>query len=106
MPPRRSCFETKAKSLSPTGTGFQCHHGVPASQVSDAELEADFLVSMPPRRSCFRPSGVSSGCGIWCFNATTAFLLRLLAHHGVRVEMPFQCHHGVPASEEEEEEEA
>jgi hypothetical protein len=57
---------------------FQCHHGVPASK---GRIEMYFgykHVSMPPRRSCF-------SFGIWPrpwvrrgFNATTAFLLRVM----------------------------
>ena len=75
---------------------------------------------MPPRRSCFRPSGPRIRADLSGFNATTAFLLRegsllppvlqpgfnattaFLLPGGAAARdagwAQFQCHHGVPAS--------
>ncbi len=75
MPPRRSCFPPASPAGSPSRPTFQCHHGVPAS----------------------RPCGRGWG-GIGGFNATTAFLLLVIAPTGAGKTRVFQCHHGVPAS--------
>ena len=75
MPPRRSCFHRNTQSIHPLAP-----------------------VSMPPRRSCF---GVLATLATWLvpgFNATTAFLLRVLPPSRRHLVLKFQCHHGVPAS--------
>ena len=97
MPPRRSCFHSPSGGIAPMDSRFQCHHGVPASRVpgqgrplllrfqchhgvpaSASPSQASrpsTIVSMPPRRSCFRDPPGPGGPAISRFNATTAFLL-------------------------------
>ena len=99
---------------------FQCHHGVPALTVVRRVWCVWDVVSMPPRRSCFRdPRGrARGGAGsfnattafllpgrtsrpsafLFGFNATTAFLLRAKPKEAGNDPRGFQCHHGVPAS--------
>ena len=58
-------------------------------------------VSMPPRRSCFSLRILLIARLLYSFNATTAFLLRDQAMPPNPLQIPFQCHHGVPASAEQ-----
>ena len=58
-------------------------------------------VSMPPRRSCFEDDEGDQGPAPERFNATTAFLLPAQEAEGALVLAEFQCHHGVPASDQE-----
>jgi hypothetical protein len=98
MPPRRSCFEGSwTKSESPIRVSMPPRRScfLPASQVADGVQD---LVSMPPRRSCFRPRPPMRWCYTSCFNATTAFLLRVSGPAELPRARAFQCHHGVPAS--------
>jgi len=53
---------------------------------------------MPPRRSCFEAIGGQVSLRDIRFNATTAFLLPHIHDGWDPAAMPFQCHHGVPAS--------
>ena len=119
MPPRRSCFlPTRRRGIKKPP--FQCHHGVPASRSAGHVAIFGFGVSMPPRRSCFRtrpggrfPTGTVSmpprrSCFLEAiskhnrlvvgFNATTAFLLLGGQFSVWDASLLFQCHHGVPAS--------
>ena len=67
---------TPAPVPGPADAGFQCHHGVPASVPPIPSGDPETVVSMPPRRSCFRQHRDHGGGGDDRFNATTAFLLR------------------------------
>ena len=78
---------------------FQCHHGVPASSMSET-----IIIKISPGfnattafllRLCL---DVSRAFGSQSFNATTAFLLHSGWEKVSRFHPPFQCHHGVPAS--------
>jgi len=74
MPPRRSCFLVEGGLLVQFGVEFQCHHGVPASQISGVREQifkrfnatTAFLLPGGRKSLVFDPRS---------FNATTAFLL-------------------------------
>ena len=70
---------------------FQCHHGVPASSPVRGIRCRMSPVSMPPRRSCFGAVGAVGAPGRFCFNATTAFLLREEVGYMVRFDYRFNA---------------
>jgi hypothetical protein len=76
MPPRRSCFSPRSPRPH-NASGFQCHHGVPASLVVYPNGWAEFFRMFQ------------------CHHGVPASLF----HPARRAELFwFQCHHGVPAS--------
>jgi hypothetical protein len=78
---------------------FQCHHGVPASLIPSTDI-LGVQVRFNATTAFLLPLSPEPSWAIRppCFNATTAFLLR--SHRPAAPQRPpgFQCHHGVPAS--------